>query len=144
MTKKIVFWISGIITLLVIILNQIGTYKLCGVGVSSTFFSSFFSLFNKSCVDPLANLIIIFIIFIPLFLLSLITYKMRNEIFRAWLKFAYVWIPLTLVLTILAPEYDQSLLPITKGVVSFLMSVLFLIISFLIILIKYFSLRQKT
>ncbi|MFZ2769563.1 MAG: hypothetical protein WA048_03105 [Minisyncoccia bacterium] len=61
---------------------------------------------------------------------------MRDVVFQAWLKFTYVWVPLTIIFTLIAPEYDPSLLPITKGVVSFYMSVLFLIISIVIITIK--------
>ena len=91
--------------------------------------------------DPIAEVIFIFV---PIFILSLITYKMREEIFRAWVKFTYVWVPLTIIFTLLAPEYTNSLLPIfEKGFVSFSMSFLFLLISLIIIISKHFSLKQK-
>ncbi len=131
MTKKNLLWVSGIIGGTFLLTDWIGTYKLCGKYATG------------NCPFLLHNIFILFFPFLFVFILSLITYKMRDEIFRVWLKFAYIWIPLTLILTILAPEYDPSLLPVTKGVVSFFMSILFLIISLLIILIKYLSLRKK-
>ena len=79
------------------------------------------------------------LIFIPLFLLSLITYKMKDIIFQAWFKFARVWVPLSIILIILSPEYGNSLLPVEKGSVSFFMSALFLIISLIIIAYKSFK-----
>jgi len=86
----------------------------------------------------------------PLILLvpfSLLTYKMREEVFRAWLHFAYWWIPLSIVLTLLASGgsgggfgipnvFDQEF-------VAFVFSVLFAIISLVIILWKYLATRKK-
>ena len=99
------------------------------------FIISFFSTqigickISSSCIfifDPIAETLIIFV---PFFLLSLIIYKMRDEIFKSWLKFTYIWIPLTIILTLLAPEYSQSLLPIfTKGFISFFFSIVFLVV----------------
>ncbi len=81
--------------------------------------------------------------FFIIFILSLITYRMREEIFQAWIKFAYVWVPLTLFLVFIVPEYDSSLLPIvTKGPISFFFSFLFLIISLIIIISKSHSLKK--
>jgi len=93
---------------------------------------------NSSCIfttDPIAETLLIFI---PVFILSLITHKLKNETFQAWLKFSYVWIPLTIILTLLVPEYSNSLVPVEKAGVSFLMSALFLLISLIIIIKKSF------
>lgn len=38
---------------------------------------------------------------LPLLVLSLITYKMRDEVFRAWWNFARWWVPVIIVLTFL-------------------------------------------
>ena len=89
------------------------------------------------------SMMAVFLPFIPLFLLSLVTYKMRDETFHVWLKFTYVWVPLTIILTFLSPEYGNSLLPIEKSSVSFTMSLLFLFISLIIIISKSLSLRKK-
>lgn len=115
------------------------------------FFASLFpentgicNLVNASCVfffDPIAeNLLPI----IPLFLLSLITYKMRDEVYRAWIRFAYVWIPLSMFLILIAPEYSADwMFPIVKGTVAFFSSLLFVIISLIIIVWKYFAMRTR-
>ena len=39
--------------------------------------------------------------FIVIFLLSLITYKMRDEVFRAWWRFARWWAPVIIIATLL-------------------------------------------
>jgi hypothetical protein len=146
MTKKIVLWSSGVISFIILILNYVGTYNLCRVqngGVK--FLDTLSSLFTYGCTDFLYDIIIIFEIFLPLFLLSLITYKMRDEIFRTWMKFTYVWVPLTLILVFIAPEYQNSWLPIyEKGFVSFVMSFLFLLISLILIIVRHISLKKTT
>ena len=140
MSKKIVLWISGIMSLIILTSNYIGTYKLCGVGNGGVkILDTLSSIFTYGCTDLLYNTIIIFSIFIPLFLFSLITYKMRNEVFKTWIKFVYAWLPLTLILVFIAPEYVNSWLPIyEKGFVSFIMSSIFLVVSLFIIFIKYY------
>ncbi|MDP2655239.1 MAG: hypothetical protein Q8P17_01625 [bacterium] len=90
------------------------------------------------------SLIIGFFPVIPLFLLSLITYKMSEEVYRAWLRFANVWIPLSIVLIFLAPEYSGDwMFPVVKGTVAFFSSLLFVLISLLIICWKYFTSRRS-
>ncbi|MFA5889070.1 MAG: hypothetical protein WC857_02470 [Candidatus Paceibacterota bacterium] len=69
--------------------------------------------------------------------LSLVFLLISNLTFQRWLKFTYIWVPLTILLVFLSPEYDSSLFSMSRDVVSLFMSVLFLIISFLIILISY-------
>ena len=82
-------------------------------------------------------------IFIPLFLFSLITYKMREEVYQAWFRFVCWWIPLSVLLIFIAPEYSHDwLYPIEKGSVALLTSAIFLIVSLLIIVAKYISLRR--
>ena len=79
----------------------------------------------------------------PLFLFSLITYKMREEVYQAWFRFVRWWIPLSVLLIFIAPEYSHDwLYPIEKGSVVFLTSAIFLIVSLLIIVAKYISLRR--
>ena len=85
-----------------------------------------------------------FLPIIPLFFFSLITYKMRDEVFRAWLRFAYAWIPLSLLLIFLAPEYTYDwMYPVVKGTVAFFSSLLFACISLIIILVSWLRSRSK-
>ena len=37
---------------------------------------------------------------LPIFLLSFITYKMRDEVFRAWWGFARWWVPIIILITL--------------------------------------------
>ena len=131
MTKKSVLRLSiiGSLIFLTLVFISLGGY--C---------TEYKYLCDRAHDDTLATY---FFVFLLIFFISLITYKMRDEIFLSWLKFTYVWVPLTIVLTFLAPEYGNSLLPIEKGSVSFVMSFLFLLISLIIIISKSISLRKK-
>lgn len=83
-------------------------------------------------------------LFIPLFLLSLITYKMRDEVYRAWVCFAYAWVPLSMLAIFLAPEYSTDwMYPVVKGTVAFFTSLLFVIISLVLIAYKYAASRRS-
>lgn len=86
-------------------------------------------------------------LFIPILFLSLITYFLQEEVFRAWLHFAYWWIPLSLVMIYLAAGtsgggfgmpnvFDQEF-------VSMIFASLFAIISLILILTKSLLLRGK-
>ena len=131
MTKKkvLIVGLVGIVLFTISIFSQ--EIRLCPA-YSYSSCSSFFDMIAESIF-----------ISIPLFLLSIITYKMRNETLQKWLKFTYVWVPITIILTFLSPEYGNSLLPIEKSSVSFVMSFLFLIISLIIIISKSISIRKK-
>lgn len=86
---------------------------------------------------------LMFLVFLPLFLISLLTYKLRDEIFSAWFTFVKWWVPLTIVLVLLAPASDSSLLPIDKGRVSLFMNGLLLLISLIVITYKHSTLKKS-
>ena len=80
----------------------------------------------------------------PLLLFSLVTYFMPEKIFKTWSRFALVWIPVSMIGIFLAPEYSGDwLYPVTKGSVAFLTSILFTIISSLIILFVFLFSKKK-
>lgn len=87
----------------------------------------------------------IFFIFPFVFLFSLITYFMKDEIFSAWWKFTYKWALLTMILVLITPGGSGSFFPslISPGVVAFLMSCLFAIISIVIIIVKLIQTHKK-
>ena len=89
----------------------------------------------------------LFFFALPLLVLSLITYKMRDEVFRAWLRFAYWWIPVSLVFIYLAGGWSGGGFGIPNVLdqefVSIIFSGLFAIISLLLIIWKYFTFRRK-
>ena len=51
---------------------------------------------NYECEDRFEILFPILFLFFPTLFLSIITFFLRDEIFRAWLKFAYWWMPLSI------------------------------------------------
>ena len=96
------------------------------------------------CTDLVYDGLVNFLIFIPLLLFSLITYRMRESIYRAWVRFVYVWIPLSMILIFLAPEYSNDwMFPVTKASVAFVTFWIFVIISSLIIIYQYIATRGK-
>ncbi|MBM3260944.1 hypothetical protein FJY93_00835 [Candidatus Kaiserbacteria bacterium] len=83
---------------------------------------------------------------IPLFFFSLITYKMRDVVTQAWMRFALVWIPLSIVLAALTPDSPAGgfgpQISLGKGDTVFVMSLLFVLISLTIITWKYLATRK--
>ncbi|MCX6790096.1 MAG: hypothetical protein NTV60_01050 [Candidatus Kaiserbacteria bacterium] len=84
---------------------------------------------------------------IPLFIFSLITYKMRDDVYRVWIRFSCAWIPLSMILIFVSPEYSGGfgipLYSMTKGSVAFMSSLLFVLISLLIVVWKYVASLPK-
>lgn len=80
---------------------------------------------------------------IAMLIFSLLTYWMRDNVYQAWFKFARWAIPLSMLLIFLAPEYSHDwMYPIEKGTVAFFSSVIFSILSIIIIGTKYLAARR--
>lgn len=136
LTKKNVFFVGLMGTTVLVLLTLLSSSDFCYSSESCV------SLFEGLHLWNLANYI--FFTF-PLILLSLITYRMHGDVFDCWINFAKWWIPLSLILSILAGFGEQpSNMPamITPGTISFLMSSLFLLISLILIAYKYFTLKK--
>lgn len=99
--------------------------------------------YNGSCIHKFDSVSEVFQIFIPVLLFSLITYKLRDEIFTTWIKFATWWVLGTFILVLIAPSQDPSLLSVTKQVISLLSTALFALISTGIVISKSLALRGK-
>lgn len=84
-----------------------------------------------------------FLIFLPFLIFSIITYKVKYLAYQSWSRFVCFWIPLSILIIVLTPKSNEGLFPIEKGSVSVLMSIIFSIISILIIFIKSYSLRAN-
>ncbi|MBM3261100.1 hypothetical protein FJY93_01640 [Candidatus Kaiserbacteria bacterium] len=68
---------------------------------------------------------------------------MRDEVYRMWVRFSYVWIPLSMIAIFFAPAYSGDwMYPIDKNSIAFLASVLFIVISLAIIAWKYIAIRK--
>jgi hypothetical protein len=91
----------------------------------------------KGIAEPL------FYISISLFITLLILFFTKEEIFRSWIKFTYIWIPISIFLVLIIPNGGNSSFVslIDRESVSMLMAGLFFIISLIIVIfgiIKYY------
>jgi len=94
-------------------------------------------LFSEKIAQPL------FLVSISLFFISIVLFFTKQEVFKAWSRFALVAIPLLALWIILTPVRCGAALGICldKEIVSWISSVGFLIVSLVIIIYK--SLRLK-
>ncbi len=88
MTNKIVLGVSGIVGGLFIFFLLALLYNFCGP-------------YRQICKDIYTPIAYVAFSFPFVFLLSLITYRMRDEVFRAWWNFARWWVPVIILVTYL-------------------------------------------
>ncbi len=98
---------------------------------------------NWTCRDQNDNISILFLVFVPTFVISLITYKLPNEIFNLWSKFTIIWIPLSVFIIAITPNTSGILQVIDKEYVALVLSILFVIISLVIISYKFFFIKKN-
>ncbi len=90
-----------------------------------------------------------FILPFPVLLISsLVTYKLHDKVFYTWLKFSTVAIPVILLLVAKSPEsayggFLASAMTVTRSEASLQLSVLYLVLSLMLIAWKWFTLRKK-
>ena len=82
-------------------------------------------------------------IFLPLLILSIISFFIKGQTFNSWLRFAYWFLPINFLFVLLAPISDSSLFPVDKVRVSLFLSGAFLIIGILIIVGKSTLFRKN-
>jgi hypothetical protein len=92
--------------------------------------------------DPLGLVFFIFLPLLPTLLLSLITYRMRDEVFRAWWRFARWWVPVIIAATLfLENASGGGTLGMDKDFTIFILSILYtvLIITSLVKIVRAHS-----
>ncbi len=118
---------------------------------------SLFSLENHSCyISPFcmkirsffsSDIFTLVFLTIPIFFLSLITYKMRDEVFRAWWHFARWFVPVIIVVTFLLNNASGGGgLGMDKSFTAFILIILysiFVITSLVKIFNAYFRAKGK-
>ena len=96
----------------------------------------------KTIAEPLFDFSVAIII-ISIFLIFV-----RQEVFRAWLRFAYVWMPLSLVVIYLSAGWTGGGFGIPnvldQETVAIIFSGLFVIISLLLVIWKHFTFRRSS
>ena len=126
MWKKTLTWVSGVVTIVLVVVAKSGlAYNYCPTP-------------SVPCTDLINDTLQDLFIFLPVFILSLITYRLSEKATRAWMYFAIPWTVLSIIATHITPEYGGGggfglSMSIDKSDVAFLMSALFVIISTLII-----------
>lgn len=71
------------------------------VGIMASLLLFGFSFFCKTnlCLDKIEFILPILFVFFPTFIFSLITYRMREEVFQSWFRFAVWWVPVMVYVT---------------------------------------------
>lgn len=125
-TRKRIFIISFIIFIINIIANYSVELGIC------------FNYPNK-CNNNAELVIIYSFIFIFIFIFSVITYYLNKSIFIYWRNFSIFWVLFSLIIISFLPNNTHGLdyLPITKGSVIIFFSILYSIISILVIIYHF-------
>src|SRR3989344_2590081 len=140
MTKKTVFLTSLVGTLVAYVLTDPLRFGFCRN--IYTFGES------VGCLDELVPMfgLVIGLFAVTLLILSAVTYFLKEGVFRAWVRFAYWWIPVSLVFIYLAGGWSGGGFGIPNVLdqefVAIILAALFAIVSLLIIAWKYFSIRR--
>jgi hypothetical protein len=136
MTKKNILLMSGVLSVIALSLNYIGTDVLC------SWFGG-----DTACMRQWASFIMNFLPIFPLFFFSLLTYKMREEIYQSWFRFARWWTPLSMFLILIMPSDTGGggfgpQISLGKGDVALVTSFFFVLISGILIAYKSFTLKK--
>lgn len=139
--KNIVLLVSGIISAILITVNFITTSQVCAFlyNIHNP------NVINIDCMNIIFNTAMIFFIFPFVFLFSLITYFLKDEIFKTWSKFTYVWIPISIILTLITPSSSGSFFVSLwdQQMTALFMSSLYVIISLAVVIFKVVTGNKK-
>ena len=104
---------------------------------------------NYECEDRFEILFPILFLFFPTLFLSIITFFLRDEIFRAWLEFAYWWLPISVIIVSIFAKLSSGGggwgIPnvLDAGSVSGMLSIIFFVMSIIIIIGESANLKTK-
>ncbi len=133
LTKRNILLALGSLTALLLLIDRVGRVRLCGGDFFHGFCANAYFLFIDSAI-----------FIIPTFVFCLIVYKMRDEIFWSWAKFAAWFVPVSILIISSASASGNSyVFQSDQEVLTMLLVPSFIIISLGIILWKWHSLRGK-
>lgn len=134
--KKNVFWISGAVTIGLFAIDYLQKLPFC----------RWEEWGGGGCIQAIYFIGTMFSPIVPVLLFSIITYKMREEVFRAWWGFACWWTPLSMILIAISPQYADGFMmsPSPNGLAVVGTSILLVVISTIIILSRWFKTRNTT
>lgn len=94
----------------------------------------------------LVSVLYSFVPLFPLFILSLITYRMKDEVFRAWWGFARWWVPVIIIVTLLLENASGGgTLGMNNDFTAFILIILYsilIVVSLVKIMRAYFGTRR--
>src|ERR1051325_9431162 len=135
LTKKVITFASGLIVAVFLILDSIGTFRLCGGKVYG------------SCMESLHSSLGIFLPVFPFFIFAVIAYFLREEVYKTWVRVALVWLAISMILIAITPDITPGgfgpQISFGKSDVALLTSGASVIISIVTIAWKYFSPRKR-
>jgi hypothetical protein len=136
--KTKVLMISGLLAVTVIVWDYIGNYRICDYLSKNGH--------EGSCPFVLINVESALILIFPFFLFTLITYFMREEVYKTWVRFAIWWLAISMLLILIMPESETGgfgpQISFGKGDVALLTCVFFVIVSIFLIAWKYWRVRN--
>ena len=136
--KRLLFLASGIVTVTIIILKFLGVFKLCAEADVS------------QCTGIAYDMSMLLVPITALFLFSAITYKMRDEVFRVWAWFSLPAVLSAMYFTYIVPEHNTGggggfgphiSIIIDKATVAFVTSLLYVMLSALVVGITWIVVR---
>ena len=136
MSKKVVLIISGIGLILFVLSILFLTNNMCSPDV----------WVQCRQIDESIDLISTLLLFtIPMFLFSLVTYLLREEIFRTWIRFTLWWVPLSFVIILFSSSRQSANIVglSDQAIFGTLAFGLYVLISLIIIAWKYSATRRK-
>ena len=126
-TKKNVLILSGSLSFVLFLWTGLGNFKLCDLlSISS----------SGDCPRTLGYRESYLLIFVGVFVFSLFLFLLKDEVFKAWVRFAVFWVVLT-TFFILETQTDYgSFIGWTKNTTAIFCSFLFCVISLIVILVR--------
>lgn len=136
LTKKNTLIAELVAIIFLLLFYWFGSSSYCGNGNCDLFFEQFGGVMQYLYLGPL------------LLIFSLITYSLKTEVFKAWIGFTVLWIPLSVLVAILSPGSDGGYGWVAntfsaRDKVLIASILLFIPISLIIITYKYFATRGK-
>lgn len=96
------------------------------------------SSYASKCSDKSYLFVIFSFIFIPIFIFSLITFKLKESVFNSWRSFSIWAVFFIIVIVTFFPTRISGfdVVSVTKGLVMFFLTILYSIISLIFIIYK--------
>lgn len=135
-TKRIILLISGAFFIIAIILDQIDFYNLCS---------------TSRCLSVIEMYFKISYVLIPVIFFSLLTYKMKDQVFQAWWGFARWFVPLIIASTLVLQTGAMGRSgggwgissPSLGTIILFLLYSIFILVSLIKIIWAFIKTRNK-